>query len=236
MFDVTTLDFEYSPRMAPEEPALERGNSRLMIVNRDSRSILHAMYSDLPELLKGETVYLNDSRVRNTGTDHIDRRQPIYASKPGGLAAPTAGLDLTPEILARFSPMPRFLTLHPGMASFGKIREGPGDLAELGPEAYEIPEPPAAGEHVVAIGTTVVKALETWARELVQAGKTDLIIAPGHEFLAVKALVTNLHTPRDPHMLLTGAFCGLDLLREAYSVAAREGYRFSGFGDAMLIR
>lgn len=238
MLQIEDLDFELRPALVPDEPLRDRGSSRLMVLDRAARTITHARFQDLPELLSGETVYLNDSRIRGTDPAYQDRRQPVYARKLGGLGAPTAGLDFTDELLAKLSPGPRFLTLHVGTRSFGKLQETPDGLrpAELAPEDYEILVPPADGEHVVAVGTTVVKALETWARGGIAIGRTDLFIEPGHEFLATKALVTNLHTPRDPHLLLAGAFAGLDFLLEAYEVAKAEGYLFSGYGDAMLIR
>lgn len=234
--ELSDLDFELPPALVPMEPTRPRGSSRLMVVDRLSGKIEHMVYSALPELLGGEVVYLNNSRIRGTDPAHEDRRQPIYATRPGGTGSPTAGLDLTKEILAHFSPSPRLLTLHVGDPSFRKLKGYPSDPQPVGWEEYEITDPPRGGEKVFAVGTTVVRALESWAHGGLQRGWTDLVVAPGHEFRTIKGLVTNFHTPRDPHMLLVVAFAGLDTIREAYELAKREGYLFSGYGDAMLIR
>lgn len=231
------LEFDLPLDRIPNEPLKERGTSRLMVLPNDGR-ILHHQYRDLPDVIRdllgndGWVAYLNNSRVRNASVP--SRRQPIYADVEGSLATPSAGLDVTEDILNQMSY--RFLTLHAGMDCFRKIQTDEVEQHRLlNPEWYNIPSPPAEGEQVVAIGTSVVKAIETWARDGYATGKTDLFISPGFEFKRIRALLTNFHTPHDTHLALTCAFGGVERVMEAYQVALREGYRWSSWGDACLI-
>jgi S-adenosylmethionine:tRNA ribosyltransferase-isomerase len=160
-----------------------------------------------------------------------ERYQTVYAAKEGAIAAPTAGLHFTPEILARLST--RALTLHVGTGTFKPVKcEDVGDH-RMEAEAYEIPGPPSG--KVVAVGTTTCRALEAWARTGQVAGWTDLFITPPFEFKVVKALVTNFHLPRSTLLMLVCAFAGRERILAAYGEAIREKYRFFSYGDAMLI-
>ncbi|HYR96635.1 MAG TPA: tRNA preQ1(34) S-adenosylmethionine ribosyltransferase-isomerase QueA [Candidatus Binatus sp.] len=178
-----------------------------------------------------------------------ERYQTVYARVPGAVAAPTAGLHLTPELLAALGAggvEVAALTLHVGPGTFMPLR---GDeLAEhkMAPERYEIPEATAeainaarAGRRrIVAVGTTAVRALETAAAGGVLragAGEASLFIHPGHRFRVVDALLTNFHLPRSPLLALVAALAGWDRIRAAYEEAVRMRYRFYSFGDAMLI-
>jgi len=106
-------------------------------------------------------------------------------------------------------------------------------------EYYAVPEETARAveeaERVVAVGTTVVRTLESWARSGVREGESELFIYPGYEWRAVDALITNFHLPRSTLLALVMSFAGRELVREAYEVAVRERYRFYSFGDAMLL-
>jgi len=157
--------------------------------------------------------------------------QPLYASVEGSFAAPTAGIHLTREMLSELQV--RELTLHTKPGSFYEVKsETPSDH-RMEPEFYEIPEPPQGP--VVAVGTTVAKALETWARTGEPRGWSDLYIYPPFEFRTVSAFLTNLHRPRESFLLLTSAFGGHERVMEAHREAVREKYRFSYYGDLMLI-
>ncbi len=179
-----------------------------------------------------------------------ERYQTVYAAKPGAVAAPTAGLHLSRELLAaleRRGVGHTHLTLHVGYGTFAE--PSPQDLAagRLHPEWVEMPaqtsravaETKAAGGRVIAVGTTSLRALEWRAGPggVPQAGKgwCDLLIAPGHRFKAADGLLTNFHLPRTTLLMLVAALAGRGRVLEAYAEAVRQKYRFYSFGDAMLI-
>jgi S-adenosylmethionine:tRNA ribosyltransferase-isomerase len=305
-----------------------RDQSRLLVLHRDGRRE-HRRFADLPDYLKGETVYLNDSRVlrarihliRNTGgkvsallvrrlsdrtwhalldasgrlhlgerlwladpsspqhgvqsqgkplsvlllakdEDHWTlvfdeepdlktlgkpplppyikrpadwgddtRYQTVYAAKDGSIAAPTAGLHFTPELLAKLNT--RRITLHVGLGTFKPVKTEKTEDHRMHPEYYEIPDPPAG--KVVAVGTTTCRTLETWALTGKTSGWSDLFITPGFEFKVVKSLVTNFHVPKSTLLMLVCALAGRERILDAYAEAIREKYRFFSYGDAMLI-
>lgn len=176
------------------------------------------------------------------------RYQTVYAREARSAAAPTAGLHFTPALFARLAAAGverAFLTLEVGAGTFRPVRaEDPADH-ELPPERYRLPsatadairDARAGGRRVVAVGTTVVRALE---HALGQhgggaAGETALFIRPGHRFAVVDALLTNFHLPRSTLLMLVAAFAGRELALDAYAEAVRERYRFYSFGDAMLL-
>lgn len=172
------------------------------------------------------------------------RYQTVFAREAGSVAAPTAGLHFTPELLGRIEQKGvriARVTLHVGYGTFSPLR--PEHLAEgrLHPERFEVPEPTLAaidrtkreGGRVVAVGTTTVRALEACA--LGDSGETRLLIRPGFAFQRVDALLTNFHLPGSSLLLLVAAFLGTELTRKAYDEALRENYRFYSYGDAMLI-
>lgn len=177
------------------------------------------------------------------------RYQTTFARAPGAVAAPTAGLHFTPELLGavRAAGIDHVtLTLHVGPGTFLPIRGG--DLAgyRMAAERYELPAATAerirlaraAGGRVVAVGTTTVRTLESAAaggRLDGGAGEAGLFIRPGHRFRVVDAMLTNFHLPRTPLLALVAAFAGWPMVREAYAEAVRERFRFYSFGDAMLI-
>lgn len=181
-----------------------------------------------------------------------ERYQTVYAAKEGSVAAPTAGLHFSGSLLEslRDRGVDRTtLTLHVGMGTFLPVKvDDPRDHV-LEPEYYEIGEAScrkieetrAAGGRVVAVGTTVVRSLETVAERSEGAslrpagGWTHKFILPPYRFRLVDALVTNFHLPRSTLLMLVCAFAGRDLIMKAYSEAVRAEYRFFSYGDAMLI-
>ncbi len=176
-----------------------------------------------------------------------NRYQTVYARDAGSVAAPTAGLHFTPELLEQIAGMgveTRFLTLHVGAGTFKPVT----DLIThvMHEEVYEVPEETARavtnakleGRRVVAIGTTVVRTLESaWQDGALRAGSsaTSIFIQPGHRFAVVDALVTNFHLPRSTLLMLVAAFAGFETMRGAYAAALEGEYRFYSLGDAMLI-
>ena len=182
--------------------------------------------------------------------DDRQRYQTVYARHDGSIAAPTAGLHFTPELLGRIGAIGadvHFLTLHVGAGTFRPLRAERVEEHRIAAERVEISgetaaavnRARAAGRRIVAIGTTTTRALE-WAatadgRLRTIRGAADLFIYPGHRFRLVDALVTNFHLPRSTLLLLTAAFCGREALLRAYRHAIAERYRFYSYGDAMLI-
>ncbi len=175
-----------------------------------------------------------------------ERYQTVYATNDGSVAAPTAGLHFTTALLERLRAKGvavASLDLHVGPGTFKPVEVD--DLAAhvMHPEAYEIPEATAAlvNAHasVCAVGTTVVRALESAAalagRVRAGAGETSLFIRPPYQFKVVDRLLTNFHLPRSTLLMLVCAFGGYEAVMAAYREAVREGYRFYSYGDAMAI-
>jgi S-adenosylmethionine:tRNA ribosyltransferase-isomerase len=180
----------------------------------------------------------------------LERYQTVFARKEGAIAAPTAGLHFTPRVLSAVRKRGvdiRKVTLEVGVATFQPVRAERIEDHHMLEERYEI-LPAAArainaakagGRPIVAVGTTVVRALESAAgKGGVRAGKgaTSLFIRPGYEFKVVDRLLTNFHLPKSTLLMLVSAFAGTDLIiRHAYREAVRERYRFFSYGDCMLI-
>jgi len=173
------------------------------------------------------------------------RYQTVFARERGSVAAPTAGLHFTPEILGECRAAGAevaFVTLHVGLGTFQPVHTPIVEDHHLHPESFHITREDAgkmrAAARLVAVGTTVVRALETASRRggLVESqGQTDLFIYPEFEFQATTAMLTNFHLPRSSLLLLVCAFAGKELVLEAYHHAVESGYRFYSYGDCMLI-
>ena len=169
--------------------------------------------------------------------DDAERYQTVYAREHGSAAAPTAGLHFTAELLAALDV--ERVTLHVGLDTFRPLQTDRvedhaihGERYEVRPEAWSRIE---AAPQVLAVGTTTVRVLETVARGLPLAGRTELFITPGFEFRRVDHLLTNFHLPRSTLLALVMAFAGIEEIRRLYALAIEERYRFYSFGDAMLI-
>jgi S-adenosylmethionine:tRNA ribosyltransferase-isomerase len=191
-----------------------------------------------------------------------ERYQTIFADHPGAVAAPTAGLHFSPAILERLLQRgieTTAITLDVGLGTFQPIREEEIDRHQIHSERYEIPQAAAAaickarrdGRPILAVGTTVVRALEdaaqksakrhreTWdlSESLVEAGaaEADIFIKPGHTFRVVNQLLTNFHLPQSTLLILVSAFAGRELVLRAYRHAVEARYRFYSYGDCMWI-
>ncbi len=179
-----------------------------------------------------------------------ERYQTVYAKKRGAIAAPTAGLHFTPEVLAKINGRgieTAEITLHVGYGTFEPVRVD--DLKEhsVMPEEYEIDMNTATkletartdGRRIVAVGTTTTRALESNigknGRFTPVRSLADLTITPGYHFQAVGALLTNFHLPKSSLLVLTSTFGGHELIMKAYRHAVAAGYRFYSYGDCMLI-
>ncbi len=178
--------------------------------------------------------------------------QTIYAKPLGSVAAPTAGLHFTPEILQQVHQRgieTAEITLHVGLGTFQPVREDVVEQHKLHREWYEISEDAAqriqsargAGRRIVAVGTTTVRTLEFAAlknatgRITAQRGDADIFIYPGFEFRVLGAMLTNFHLPKSTLLMLVSAFAGRERTLQAYEHAVRQRYRFYSYGDCMLV-
>ena len=188
-----------------------------------------------------------DWRVR---AQDLERYQTVYARTSGSIAAPTAGMHFTTALLDAIQGRGISvctLTLHVGLGTFLPVKQEEVEKHHLEPEFFEVsPETAgvinqarASGQRVIAVGTTVTRALESCLDEqgVIQPkrGATDLFILPGFPFRAVDVLITNFHLPRSTLLMLVAAFAGKEFILAAYDEAIREKYRFYSYGDAMLI-
>jgi S-adenosylmethionine:tRNA ribosyltransferase-isomerase len=187
---------------------------------------------------------------RDEEDSDLKNYQTIYAQKEGAVAAPTAGLHFTNELLDKLDIIGVkrvHLTLHVGAGTFLPVKAEDTDGHVIHTEYYEISDEVAAainaahknGKRVVAVGTTSLRALESAADESghVRAsnGDTGIFITPGYRFKVVDMLMTNFHLPKSTLFMLVSAFSGLEQMREAYRHAIEKGYRFYSYGDACLL-
>lgn len=174
-----------------------------------------------------------------------ERYQTVYAEKRGSVAAPTAGLHFTPEMLAACRAAGAdiaYLTLHVGLGTFAPLRETTVERVQLHEESFEIAAPNAelmrSAKRLLCVGTTSVRAVETALLRgglSAMQGETNLFIYPGFRFRGTGALLTNFHLPQSSLLMLVAAFAGRDLTLAAYRHAVAARYRFFSYGDCMLI-
>jgi S-adenosylmethionine:tRNA ribosyltransferase-isomerase len=178
-----------------------------------------------------------------------ERYQTCYAKVEGSVAAPTAGLHFTPELISSLQHkgvVITFITLHVGLGSFRPVREEDPQDHHMHKEYCDIPEEACqkineakeVGKRIICVGTTTVRALESATSEGKMqpfSGWTELLILPGYSFNIVDALLTNFHLPRSTLLMLVSAFAGKETTRKAYTEAIKLDYRFLSFGDAMFI-
>ena len=181
--------------------------------------------------------------------EDVNRYQCVYAEAEGAIAAPTAGLHFTQELLEKLRNdgiETATLTLHVGIGTFQPVKVEEIASHRMHAESIHLSAAVAArlrdarkaGRKIVAVGTTVVRALETAGRNgtvTPYRGESELFIYPGHQFNVVDALITNFHLPKSTLLMLVSAFADVELIRAAYQEALRQNYRFYSYGDAMLI-
>lgn len=226
-----------------------------MVIGNGGRGIRFISFSSVVDLLdRIEQIghipippYIRKGKDLSTDREGY---QTIFAKEAGAIAAPTAGLHFTHRLVRELEEMGVAvipITLHVGIGSFRPIRSDEVEGHRLEGEVFRI-TPTAAGRintardkggKICAVGTTVVRALETacedGGRVYPQEGVTELFITPGYRFRAVDALITNFHLPRSPLLLLVFAFAGRGLVMRCYEEAIRRNYRFYSYGDGMLI-
>ena len=192
-------------------------------------------------LFEGGSVPLPPYIGRPSDPSDVERYQTVFAEVPGAIAAPTAGLHFTPEILAKLPHA--FITLHVGAGTFQPVKTERIADHRMHEEKFSISESAATAindsERIVAVGTTTVRVLESAARRdgklIGLHGETDIFIHPPAEIRYVHSLLTNFHLPRSTLLMLVSAFAGREFLLAAYAAAIQQRYRFYSYGDCMLI-
>ncbi|HEX4640578.1 MAG TPA: tRNA preQ1(34) S-adenosylmethionine ribosyltransferase-isomerase QueA [Chthoniobacterales bacterium] len=191
---------------------------------------------------EGGIVPLPPYLRRQGDSEDLERYQTVYADEPGAVAAPTAGLHFTAEMLVTLPHT--FITLHVGAGTFQPVKSENISDHQMHSETFSISEAAAAAinaaQRIVAVGTTTVRVLESASREnhgrlVAQGGATAVFIHPPAKIRHVDALVTNFHLPRSTLLMLVSAFAGREFVLKAYAEAIRERYRFFSYGDCMLI-
>lgn len=217
---------------------------------RTLRFLFEGSYEDFKSTIEllGETPLPLDRKVEIMDKE---RYQTIYASQEGGVAAPTAGMHFSREIIKRLELKGidfKEITLHTGLGNFRHIEVEDLSKHKMDSEQVNISEATVEAvnaaidnkKNVVAIGTTVMKAMETSvtiSRHLKPFhGWTNKFIFPPYDFSIASAMVTNFHLPKSPMMMITSAYCDHELLKKAYKVAIKEKYQFFTYGDVMLIK
>lgn len=239
-------ELELSPSLTAEviDRVGEDGERILLRLGaKDQRSVLLAIENEGSMPIPG---YIRGGRSDETDRD---RYQTTFAGTAGSVAAPTAGLHFTPELLAQVKAKGgeiATVTLHVGVASFAPVRDITAH--RMPREWYRIPEATARaiarakekGKRVFAVGTTSTRSLESAAKAgglgmAAELRPTELFITPGFPFEVVDALLTNFHQPKTTHLLLVSAFFGEEGIRELYEHALNSAYRFLSYGDCMLL-
>jgi S-adenosylmethionine:tRNA ribosyltransferase-isomerase len=244
---ITLLDPNQQP--AAELIVVEKLSGGRWLMRPKSREVVWDLLArvgrvPLPPYIRGGEMEASDTTTYQT----------VYAREPGAVAAPTAGLHFTDQLLERIRSrgvVTTSVTLHVGLGTFRPMvaerladHEMHHEWGRLTDESARcINERRAAGGRLLAVGTTVVRVLETVAQQPSPndaalrswSGETNLFIRPPFQFRAVDALLTNFHLPKSTLLVLVRTFGGDDLLRRAYDEAVRSGYRFFSYGDAMLI-
>lgn len=193
------------------------------------------------DLHSGGSMPLPPYIGRESDLEDETRYQTVFAQAPGAIAAPTAGLHFTEEILSEIAHA--FVTLHVGIGTFRRVYSENISEHRMEPERFSISSEAANkinnAKRIAAVGTTVVRVLESARREngrlVTQTGSTNLFIYPPFRFQHVDLLFTNFHLPRSTLLMLVSAFAGHEFLLRAYEEAIRERYRFYSYGDCMLI-
>jgi S-adenosylmethionine:tRNA ribosyltransferase-isomerase len=263
--DDGAIDFLFLERLGPKRWKCLVKPGRKMRVGATARidRVLARVEEILPEgeriisleedvdLYAGGLMPLPPYIGRPSDAEDDSRYQTVFAHEAGAIAAPTAGLHFTPEILRKLPHA--FITLHVGPGTFRPVQSDNIAKYQMHAERFAISSEAAdkidKARRIIAVGTTTVRVLETAARQTrrlkavefaddkiaAQAGVTDIFIYPPFEFQVVDALLTNFHLPRSTLLMLVSAFGGREFILRAYAEAIRHRYRFYSYGDCMLI-
>jgi len=232
--------------LALEAEVIERGDFGARLLRFDPVDDFFAVLDQIGHIPLPPYIRRDDAEADR------ERYQTVFSRERGSVAAPTAGLHFTPQILdalaARGVEIAR-LTLHVGLGTFAPLRVARLDEVRLHRERYTLPAPAAEainracseGRRIVAVGTTVVRTLEHCAQQAegcplqAHSGETEIFIAPGFDFRLTGALLTNFHLPQSSLLMLVSAFAGRDPVLAAYRHAVEQKYRFFSYGDCMFL-
>ncbi|WP_456381804.1 tRNA preQ1(34) S-adenosylmethionine ribosyltransferase-isomerase QueA, partial [Persephonella sp.] len=212
------------------------GKAKVRLIGNDINSLIKR-YGHIP---------LPPYMEREDEEEDKNHYQTVFARKEGAVASPTAGLHFTQELLEKIKNMGvnvEFVTLHVGLGTFRPVTVEDFTKHRMHEEYYQIPDrtlevikqTKERGKNVVAVGTTVVRTLETYALTGKKEGFSDIFIYPPYRFKMVDRLITNFHLPKSTLILLVSAFASREMILNAYNIAVKERYRFFSYGDAMLI-
>lgn len=236
-----------------QEILLESGMTAVVLSRRDSENWLVEFTGEEPFQIWLEReghIPLPPYLQRDDCQADRERYQTVVAREPGAVAAPTAGLHFTRELLARLTSNgieTAFLTLHTGLGTFLPVRALHVEEHQIHTERFVIPpdtaeavnRAKAAGGRVIAVGTTSARTLEYSAQQagrvVAGSGEADIYIYPGYSFKVVDALITNFHLPESTLLMLVSALAGRESVLDAYREAVSRGFRFYSYGDAMFI-
>lgn len=244
--DATTWESWAKPAKRVRAGDALRFSDRLAgyVVEKSEKTVVIRFDGDPEEIERIGVMPLPPYIARPATESDRHSYQTVYAKERGAIAAPTAGLHFTQEILDRIAERNEIvrITLHVGIGTFKPVKVD--DLREhvMDPERYEISEEAASAlnraRRIVAVGSTTVRTLESAVRNgRFQAGRseTEIFITPGYEFRVVDRLLTNFHLPESTLIMLVSAFAGMKTIRRAYEEAIREKYFFYSYGDCMFI-
>ena len=244
--DATTWESWAKPakRLRPNDELRFSDRLTARVLEKEGKTVVIRFDGDLGEIERIGIMAL-PPYIARPQPQESDRQsyQTVYANEPGAIAAPTAGLHFTQEMLDQIAKRNEIvrITLHVGVGTFNPVEVE--DIREhvMDAERYEISAGAAAtlnaAKRIVAVGTTTVRTLESAKRERFEAarGETNIFITPGHRFRAVDKLLTNFHLPESTLIMLVSAFAGVQTIRRAYEEAIRQKYSFYSYGDCMFI-
>ncbi|NPA54655.1 MAG: tRNA preQ1(34) S-adenosylmethionine ribosyltransferase-isomerase QueA, partial [Aquificae bacterium] len=222
-------------------------SARLIEKSKDGKAIVELIGNDINKLIhKYGRIPLPPYIKRDDKKEDKEYYQTIFAKKEGAVASPTAGLHFTKELLEKIKEKGiniAFVTLHVGLGTFSPIKTENIKEHKMHEEFYSIPEETLSfiqktrekKKRVIAVGTTVVRTLETYAQTGKKEGFSDIFIYPPYKFKLVDALITNFHLPKSTLLLLVSAFAEKEFILKAYKEAVEKKYRFFSYGDAMFI-
>lgn len=232
--------------------AIDKYNVRVLGVYEDGTALLESTtnFMEIAESLGH--VPLPPYMKREDTKEDVERYQTEFAKNEGSVAAPTASLNFTDELIEKLKAKGVevcYLTLHVGLGTFMPIRTDNIKEHKMHSEWFSIPDSTVnkinnakkTGNNVLAVGTTVARTLEYASEDILSGkesieGEADIFIYPGYEFKVVDMLLTNFHAPKSTVLMLAGAFAGWDNLLSAYEKAIKNNYSFLSYGDSMLIR
>ena len=239
--DATTWEAWCKParRVRPGDELRFSDRLTAQVLDKSEGTVVVKFEGDLGEIDRIGVMPLPPYIGRESNDHDRETYQTVYANQRGAIAAPTAGLHFTPEILGRIPNVVR-ITLHVGIGTFEPVKVDDVSKHVMHSERYEISEEASAklkaAKSIVAVGTTTVRALESAAPDFTPGSReTNIFITPGYEFKAVDKLLTNFHLPESTLLMLVSAFAGVETIRRVYAEAIRERYAFYSYGDCMFI-